>query len=83
MISSEERREVAKHGGHEHGSDYVLRGDSRMITYKCDRCGKPKVKGSLLFQQGLTVSKDFDLCADCLKSFKRWLKGKEEEGERE
>lgn len=54
-----------------------------MMIYKCDRCGKPKGKGSLLLTQGLTVSKDFDLCGECLKSFKRWLKGKEEEGEQE
>lgn len=54
-----------------------------MMIYKCDRCGKPKVKGSLLLTQGLTVSKDFDLCADCIKSLKRWLKGKEEEGDQE
>ena len=54
-----------------------------MRVYKCDRCGKSKVKGSLFLTQGLTVSKDFDLCAECLRGFKRWLKGKEEEGERE
>lgn len=54
-----------------------------MITYKCDRCGKGKVKGSLLLTQGLTATKDFDLCADCVKSLKRWLKGKEEEGDQE
>ncbi len=52
-----------------------------MMIYKCDRCGNPKVKGSLFLTQGLTVSKDFDLCADCIKSLKRWLKGKEEEQE--
>lgn len=52
-----------------------------MRVYKCDRCGKAKVKGSILFMQGLKVRRDLDLCPDCLKSFKRWLKGKEEEGE--
>lgn len=52
-----------------------------MMFYKCDRCGKGKVKGSILFTQGLTVCRDIDLCPECLKSFKRWLKGKEEEGE--
>ena len=54
-----------------------------MMTYKCDRCGKAKAKGSLLLQQGFTSSKDFDLCTDCIKSLKRWLKGKEEEGDQE
>ena len=52
-----------------------------MRIYKCDRCGKAKVSGSLLLTKGFTSSKDFDLCADCIKSLKRWLKGKEEEGE--
>lgn len=52
-----------------------------MMFYKCDRCGKGKVKGSILFTQGLTVCRDIDLCPECLKSFKRWLKGKEEERE--
>lgn len=54
-----------------------------MKVYKCDRCGKGKVKGSLLLTQGLTVSKDFDLCAECLKSLKRWLRVKEEEREKD
>lgn len=54
-----------------------------MRLYKCDRCGKAEVRGSLLLRQCLTASKDFDLCADCIKSLKRWLKGKEEEGEQE
>ena len=45
--------------------------------------GKTNVKGSILLTQGLTVCRDIDLCGECLKSFKRWLKGKEEEGERE
>lgn len=27
------------------------------------------------------VCRDIDLCGECLKSFKRWLKGKEEKGE--
>ena len=54
-----------------------------MMFYKCDRCGKGKVKGSILFTQGLTACRDIDLCGECLKSFKRWLKGKEEEGEQE
>lgn len=52
-----------------------------MMVYKCDRCGKGKVKGSILFTQGTTVCRDIDLCGECLKSFKRWLKGKEEEQE--
>ena len=52
-----------------------------MMVYKCDRCGKAKVKGSILLTQGLTVCRDIDLCGECLKSFKRWLKGKEDEGE--
>lgn len=52
-------------------------------TYSCSRCGKTKVKGSILLTQGLTVCRDIDLCGECLKSFKRWLKGKEEEGELE
>ena len=52
-----------------------------MMVYRCDRCGKTKVKGSILFTQGLTVCRDIDLCGECLKSFKRWLKGREEEGE--
>lgn len=54
-----------------------------MRIYKCDRCGKAKVKGSILFTQGLTVRRDIDLCGECLKSFKRWLKVKEEEGDQE
>lgn len=49
-----------------------------MMIYKCDRCGKAKVKGSILFTQGLTLRRDIDLCSECLKSFMRWLKGKEE-----
>lgn len=54
-----------------------------MMIYKCDRCGKAKVKGSILFTQGMTTCRGIDLCGECLKSFKRWLKGKEEEGEQE
>ena len=51
-----------------------------MRMYKCDRCGKTKVKGSILFTQGLKM-RDLDLCPECLKSFKRWMRGKEEEQE--
>lgn len=55
-----------------------------MKMYRCDRCGKGSIRlsGSLLFIQGFK-SRDVDLCPDCLKSFKRWLRGKEEEGEQE
>lgn len=51
-----------------------------MRTYKCDRCGKGLIRlnGSLLFTQGWS---HLDLCHDCVKSFKLWLKGKEEEQE--
>lgn len=54
-----------------------------MRIYKCDRCGKGPIRlnGSILFTQGWKIRRDLDLCPDCLKSFKRWLKGKEEERE--
>lgn len=53
-----------------------------MRIYKCDRCGKGPIRlnGSILFTQGWKM-RDLDLCPDCLKSFKRWLNGKEEEQE--
>lgn len=53
-----------------------------MRIYKCDRCGKGLIRlnGSLLFTKGWKM-RDIDLCGECLKSFKRWLKGKEEEKE--
>lgn len=56
-----------------------------MRIYKCDRCGKGPIRlnGSILFTQGWKIRRDLDLCPDCLKSFKRWLKGKEEEGKSE
>lgn len=55
-----------------------------MRVYKCDRCGKGLIRlnGSLLFTQGWKM-RNIDLCGECLKSFKRWLKGKEEEGDQE
>ena len=55
-----------------------------MRIYKCDRCGKGSIRlnGSLLFTQGWK-RRDLDLCPDCLNSFKRWLKGNEEEGKQE
>ena len=54
-----------------------------MRIYKCDRCRKEltKVKGRFFFTQGWKPGKTIDLCGECLKSFNRWLKGKEEEGE--
>lgn len=54
-----------------------------MEIYRCDRCRKEltKVKGRFFFTQGWKPGKTIDLCGECLKSFKRWLKGKEEEGE--
>lgn len=45
-----------------------------MMIYKCDRCGKAKVKGSILFTQGLTLRRDIDLCSECLYGVKRWAK---------
>ena len=53
-----------------------------MRIYKCDRCGKTKVNGSLIFTKGWEM-RNLDLCPDCIKSFKRWLRGKEEEVEQE
>lgn len=55
-----------------------------MRVYKCDRCGKGLIRlnGSLLFTQGWKM-RNIDLCTDCIKSLKRWLRGKEEEGEQE
>ena len=54
-----------------------------MRVYKCDRCGREfgTLRGVLFFACGFTAKTHTDLCPDCLKSFKRWLKGKEEEQE--
>lgn len=54
-----------------------------MRMYKCDRCGREfgRLRGVIFFACGFTAKTNADLCPDCLKSFKRWLKGKEEEKE--
>lgn len=56
-----------------------------MKVYKCDRCGKEiNPLGNYSYSvsvKNLAWASNIDLCLDCLKSFKRWLKGKEEEQE--
>lgn len=54
-----------------------------MRVYECDRCGKeidPMGNYSVSVKNP-TWASNIDLCPDCLKSFKRLLKGKEEEQE--
>ena len=46
----------------------------------CDRCGKKatqeialaRIKSSIIFE----IQGNYDLCKNCLKDLKRWLKGK-------
>lgn len=50
---------------------------SSETKYFCDRCGK---KIEYAFSYGYFVSayegrQEMDLCKDCRKSFKKWLKG--------
>lgn len=54
-----------------------------MKMYKCDRCGNEidPIYCYFVSVKNPTWASNIDLCPKCLKSFKRWLKGKEEEQE--
>ena len=56
-----------------------------MRMYRCDRCGREfgSLKGIFFSSYVFSIQKYIDLCPECTKSFKRWLKGKEEEEEQE
>ena len=52
-----------------------------MKMYKCDRCGNEidPIYCYFVSVKNPTWASSIDLCPKCLKSFKRWLKDKEEE----
>lgn len=54
-----------------------------MRVYKCDRCGEEidPIDCYFVSMKNTTYVSNIELCPDCLNSFKRWLKGKEEEQE--
>lgn len=56
-----------------------------MRVYKCDRCGKEinLMRKHSVSVKNLTWDSNIDLCPDCIKSLKLWLKDKEEEQEDE
>lgn len=56
-----------------------------MKMYKCDRCGEEidPIDCYFVSMKNTAYVSNIELCPDCLDSFKRWLKGKEEEGKQE
>lgn len=55
-----------------------------MIFYRCDRCGKGNVKGSVrLTRKTMGTPRYIDLCGECLDSLKSWMKERKGESDDE